>query len=290
MTLFDLFVEYKTVLGGIFIGCATITGVSLNIAFSRRLQRQTERENYASFSSALASELTDNADNLIDLYFQISHPSSKSSRITGYKQFNTLAYEELLQEIGRLGPVLSFMVVDVYGEILKHKALFQAMSNDEIIENRDELLPDIQVLLVKAITSSIVMYLYADYMSGHKWLYAIRPQRFLWVEKTLDTFFHYVGKTDCDLEFILQEDDQDVPFLKRFKAPEKRKRIKHFFAALETVFDQFHRVDSWQAQIILRGLSYETHNMLTEFLDLSPDEYYVLSEKSYAEIIHNITK
>lgn len=288
----DLLQEYKTVLGGLFIGIATIIGVVMNASYTRRVERQTKYEADASFSSAIASELSDNADNLMDLYFQISCPKKKkkSSKITGYKQLNTLAYEGLMEQIGNLGPTLSFMVVDVYGDVLKIGTQLHDLSDDEIYDAREELQPDIQAVLVKAITGSIALYLYADYMSGKKWMNAIKPQRLLWIEQTLDMFFHYVGKTDTDIDFITQEDDQDVPFLKRFKDPEKRRYIKAIFKTINHTHDQFHRVQAWQAQIMLRSLSYKLHNMLTMFLDQSPPEYYILSERCYDEIVQKISR
>ncbi len=290
MEFIDLLQEYKTVLGGIFIGTATITGVVINAAYNRHVERKTKLEGDASFCSAIASELIDNADNLMDLYFQISCPQQKkkTSKIIGYKQFNTLAYESLLEQIGKLGPALSFMAVDVYGDIIKLGTRLNELNDDAIYDARDELQPDIQAVLVKAITGSVVLYLYADYMSGKKWMDAIKPQRLLWIEKTLDMFFHYVGKTDTDLEFIAQEDDQDVPFLKRFTNPEKRRYIKNFFKTIDRTHDKFHHVAPWQAQIMLRSLSYQLYNMLTMFLDHSPPEYYLLSERTYADIVRKI--
>ncbi len=292
MDFVDVLQEYKTVLGGVFIGVATIVGVVMNAAYTRRVERQAKREDNASFSSAIASELIDNADNLMDLYFQISCPqkTQKSLKITGYKQFNTLAYESLLEHIGKLGPTLSFMVVDVYGDVMKIKTRLNTLTDDEIYGCKDELQPDIQDVLVKAVTGSVMLYLYADYMSGRKWMDAIKPQRLLWIEKTLDMFFDYVGKTDTDLDFISQEDDHDVTFLKRFKDPDKRLYIKDFFKTINHTHDRLHHAEAWQAQILLRSLSYKLHNMLTMFLDHSPPEYYILSERSYDEIVKKMSR
>ncbi len=291
MDFLDLLSEYKAVLGGIFIGCATITGVLINAAYNRHLERKNKQEDEANFSSAIASELIDNADNLMDLYFKISCPKNRKSKskIIGYKQFNTLVYESLLEQIGKLGPALSFMAVDVYGDILKIRAELNALSEDEIYEAREDIQGDIQSILVKAITGSVVLYLYADYMSGRRWMDAIKPQRLLWIEKTLDMFFHYVDQAEPDDDFITQDDEQDVPFLKRFKNPEKRRYIKNLFKNIDSMHDKFHHVAPWKAQIMLRSLSYQLHNMLTMFLGKSSPEYYILSERSYGDIVKKIS-
>lgn len=290
MSFLDLLSEYKTVIGGFSIAVATVIAVAMNLSYNRRVERQSKREKNASFGSAIASELVDNADNLMELYFQISSPQGKSSKVTGYKEFSVMAYERLLEQIGALGPALSFMVVDVYGDIRKIKTRLNSMSDEDIFAGQDDILTDVQAALIKTITASVTMYLYADYMSGRQWIALIRDQRILWIERRLDDFFQYVDKTDHDVDFVPLDDESDVPFLKRFKDPEKRKHIKSLFEDINETFAQLHHVEAVHAQIMLRALSYTLKNTLVTFLDLEPYEYDLSAEQGYAEIVQKIVK
>ncbi len=285
MDFYSFLNEYKAVIGTLSIAFATVLAVSMNLAYSRRADMRQKRERDASFGSAIASELVDNADNLMDLYFQISRSTAKSTKITGYKEFSIFAYQGLLEQIGTLGPSLSFMVVDVYGDIVKLKTRLGTMNAEDILADKDDLLPDIQNTLVKVMTCSIMMYFYADYMSGKNWLKAIKRQRVLWVEYMLESFLEYVDKTDHSADFLGIDDGEEITFLKRFTDPEKRKHIKSLFEAIDHSYTRFNHVETWQAQLILRALSYKLSNTLMIFLDLEPSEYSLSSEKEYKRII-----
>ena len=119
MDFLTLLNENKTVLGGIFIGCATITGVTLNIFYSKLLDARLKKEKTASTASALAAELLYNSYSLRQLYLEIYTQKAKKPKVTEYRHIDWQVYEELLLQVGDLGSSLTFMVVDAYGDIKK---------------------------------------------------------------------------------------------------------------------------------------------------------------------------
>lgn len=258
--------EYKGFLGGFSIAVATVCAVLINLNHNRRAELRLKRERNASFSSAIASELIDNAHNLMDLYFQISSTQPGRNKINSYKQFSLLAYEKLLDQIGQIGPELSFMVVDVYGDIRRMKINLDLMTDQEVMDQHDEILPDVQEVLIKTITISVVMYFYADYMSGKDWMRHIMKQRMIWLERTLYDFCMYVDKTDIDLDFLDHEENPTLAFYKRFRDPAKREKMQHLLEDINAALTQMRGEPPWRAQLSLKQLSVQIQKMLQCFL------------------------
>ena len=276
--------EYKGMIGGLSIAMATVFAMLMNLRYVQHTDYKNKRNKDASFSSAIASELMDNAHNLMVLYLQIEKGVS-SRKIIGYKQFSTHVYEHLLGQIGQLGSTLSFMVVDVYGDIKKMKSQLDELTDKQIIKKDDELLPDIQTMLIKTITTSIIMHLYADYKSGNKWMLAIRRHRLLWIERNIDEFFQYLGKTEQDVEFIDNGENNDLIFMRRFTDATKRQQIRELFKVIKNVLLTLGKEDPSKAQLTLRALGYRINNTLTSFLDTEVDTYDLLFEEEYNDYL-----
>ena len=286
MDFITLLSENKTVLGGIFIGCATITGVTLNIFYSKIIDSRLKKEKTASTASALAAELLYNSYSLRQLYLEIAKQTAKKPKVTEYKHIDLQVYQELLINIGELGSSLTFMVVDAYGDIKKVQGRMEVLS-DEGVMNKDKksILKDIKLALVKTLSCSIAMYLYSDYMNGRKWIAKIRDQRVIRIERTLEGFCRFVEKTEYDIDFITSKEEGDLEFRKRFQGKEERRNIKELFASVQNVLNKFSRYNLWQAQLSIRALSYKIQNRLVMFLGIEPDEYDVLSEQEYEKFL-----
>ncbi len=277
--------QYAGLIGMTMIAVATIIAVIINLRYAKKADLKMRRDNSASFSSAIASELIDNSHNLIELYFEISSLKPKSNKITMTKQLDTSSYKTLLAEIGQLGPDLSFIVVDVYSDISKLKTHLSLFNNSEIIANRDDLLPEIQTILVKVISTAIIMYGYADYMSGKKWLRAIIKHRILWLEQTINDFCQYIGETDQKLDFTPVEENDDMIFSHRFKNKKKRDTIQKLLITYERLLYQMPTMNQGQAQRAFRALGYKLNNTFTIFLGLEPKGYARIYEDAYKEFL-----
>lgn len=286
MELINILSEYRTFLGGLIIGSATITGVLLNIRYNRRIEERLKREKGASVASAIASELLYNSHNLTDMYLEIKNQKTKKFRISEYKHIETQVYEELLREIGELGSSLTFMVVDVYGDIKKVKGRMEILSAEgSVQDNKERILLTIQHALVKALSRSIVMFLYADYMTGVEWMKLIKEQRIIRIERTLDGFCSFVEKIDGTMKFVGAEEQGNIEFRKRFSDQTDRQSIKDLFQVVHEVLNQTPKQPVWRAQLTLRALSYKIQNTLLRLLDIEPDEYDVMSEQEYERFV-----
>ena len=286
MSFITLLSENTTVLGGIFIGCATITGVTLNIFYSKLLDSRLKKEKTASTASALAAELLYNSYSLRQLYLEIYKQTAKKPKVTEYRHIDLQVYQELLNNIGDLGSALSYMVVDAYGDIKKVKGRMEVLS-DEGVMNRDKatVLRDIKLAIVKTMSCSIAMYIYSDYMNGRRWIEKIRDQRVIRIERTVEGFCRFVIKTESDIDFITSKEEGDLEFRKRFQDKEERKSIKELFISVKGVLKNFSKYNLWQAQLSIRALTYKIQNTLIIFLDIEPNEYDVLSEQEYEKFL-----
>lgn len=283
MDWIDFLDSYKTVLGGFSIAIATVIAVIMNMHHNTKAALEKRREKSASLASALASELIDNSHVLMDFYFQIEEAKEQKKSVIYYNQINSITYEKLLEQIGELGSDLSFMIVDVYGDIRRLKKRLDVMEENDLLKKGEELIPEIQELLVKAMTSSIVMYFYADYMSGKKWMETIMPMRLLWLERALDEFFSYVGRANFDIDIAEENKKQD--FLKRIKDKKKRELIKNLFYTTRNTMNKLYGEKHWRAQLTLSALSYRLKNTFTLFLDGKPSDYDRLSELQYQDFL-----
>lgn len=285
MEILVLLKQYAGLIGMGLIAVATIVAVIMNLRYLKRAEVKLRRDRSASFSSALASELVDNNHNLIELYFEISSLKPKSNKITMTKQLDTSSYKTLLSEIGQLGPDLAFIVVDVYSDIAKLKTQLSANTNSEIIANRDELLPEIQTILVKVISTAVIMYSYADYMSGKSWMKAITDQRIIWLEQTINDFCQYIGETDQKLDYIPVEKQDNLPFSKRFRSKKKRNSIEDLLTTYRSLLIRMRKMKQGEAQRALRALEYKLNNTFMIFLGIEPTGYARIYEEAYKEFL-----
>lgn len=286
MDILQLLAENKTVLGGIFIGSATITGVALNIIYNKTIDRGLKREKTASTASALAAELLYNSYSLRQLYLEIYLQTAKKPTVTEYRHIDTQVYQEMLVHIGELGSSLSFMIVDSYGYIKKVKGRMELLSDEGVFtQDKDRMLKDIKLALVKTLACSLAMYLYSDYMNGRSWIKQIREQRIIRIERTLEGFCKFVEKTESEMDFITSKEQSGLEFRKRFQDKEYRKSIKELFVSVHNVLQRLPGQNIWRAQLAVRALSYKIQNTLIVFLDMEPDEYDVMSEQEYNKML-----
>ncbi len=289
MDIIGFFGQNTAVLSGIFIGLATITGVSLNIVYSKIIERRTKQERNSSTASALAAELLCNSYHLRDLYLQIYKRPKDKCRMKEYTHIDMQVYKELLVQIGDLGSAITFMVVDTYGDIKKmrsHMDAYDQMNlNDE--EVHQAFLDDIQMALVKALSCSMVLYLYADYMTGRKWLVSIRESRIIRIERTISDYCKFMEKTDESMGFIDSDEQENLEFRRRFKNKEDRDSIKELFATVRSVLRVISKQPEWRVQLTLRALSYTVQNTLVGFSTIEIDEYDLLSEQEYKKFLPN---
>ena len=283
MDILYILENYKAALGAFSIAVATVIAVFINLSHSSRTEHRLKKERNATFSSAIAAELLDNAHNLMELHHEIARKSGKLQRINQFKEFNLQVYQNVLTEIGRLGPALSFMIVDVYGDIQKIKKYLEFSADKEIQQNKEEILLDLQAVLAKVLTGSVVMSFYADYMLGPKWMASITNQRLLWLENTLDTFCQYIDKADALTSIYAYDSEGD--FIDRLKNKEQKAQIIELFALAEKVLHDVPKKRAWKVQLILRAFSYKIQNTLIAFLDIEADAYIVKSETEYKEFL-----
>jgi hypothetical protein len=278
---------YRNPLGAAVIATATITGVVLNILYKRKVEHWLKREKSASVASAIASELLYNSHNLTDIYLEIQHQNTKKYRFHEYKHIETQVYQELLNDIGELGSSLTFMVVDVYGDIKKVKSRMAVLAEDgHVQQNRDFILSTIQHALVKSLARSLIMFLYADYLTGPKFMKSIQDQRLIRIERTLDGFCQFVEKIDGQMDFIGADEQSDIEFRQRFSDTADRQEIKSLFESVHTVLNTIQSGQPlWRVQLSLRALSYKFQNTLSRLMNIEPDEYDVMSEQEYERFI-----
>jgi hypothetical protein len=282
MDLINIIENNKTIIGGLSIAIATVIAVFINLNYSRRSEYRLKQEQNATFSSAIAAELLDNAHNLMAIHYEIAEKGARIQRINQFKEFNLLVYQNLLTEIGRLGPALSFMVVDIYGDIQKIKKYLEYYIQDDVLGNKQEILLDLQAVLAKSLTGSIMMAFYADYMLGPKWMSSTTEQRALWLENTLDDFCSYISRTEIDPVYIA---DPSKEFIECLQDEEQKQKIIHLFTLVEKIQKDIRKKRAWQVQLILRAFSYKLHNTIIGFLDIEPDSYMLKAEKEYKEFL-----
>ncbi len=291
MDIVTFFSQNTAVLSGIFIGLATITGVSLNIVYNKIIEQRTKKERNSSTASALAAELLCNSYHLRDLYLQIYKRPKNACRMKEYTHIDMQVYQELLVQIGDLGSAITFMVVDTYGDIKKMRSHMDAYDNIDLndADTYQTFLDDIQMALVKALSCSMVLYLYADYMTGRKWLESIRESRIIRIERTISDYCKFMEKTDESLGFIDSDEQENLEFRRRFKNKEDRKSIKVLFATVRSVLGVISKQPEWRTQLTLRALSYTVQNTLIGFSTIEIDEYDLLSEQEYKKFLPNIS-
>ncbi len=287
MDLASVFIENKTVLGGIFIGCATITGVTLNIIYNKILDGRSKKERNASTASALAAELLYNSYHLRELYLEIYKNNLQSYRAKKYTHIDIQVYQELLIQIGDLGSAITFMVVDTYGDIKKMKAHMDVYTEDRTCTKDDKqiILKDIEMALVKTLSCSLTLYMYSDYMTGKKWLHSIKESRKIRIERTLNGFCKFIEEIDGNIDFISTQEQENLEFRKRFKTQENRQNMKKLFSAVQDVFKELPSQPEWRAQLTLRAFSYIVQNTLIHFLNAEIDEYDLMSEQEYSRFL-----
>ena len=281
MEIWTFLESNKGLLGGVSIAVATVVSVMINLWYDRRRQAKVHRRNRASFAAAISSELTDNFQHLIEFYIELDQQKSSRSKINTYKHFEFLVYEKLLDQIGDLGPSLSFIVVDVYGDIRKLKVLLDSLNGEEIYEARQSIQEDVQTVLVKALTGANIMLIYADFLNGRTYMKKIYKLRMLWLESCLDQFCQYVAHIDKDMDFVTAEDDIDMEFLKRFPNKEDRHLMRSLLKAVNSSIESIKGKTPAHAQLVLRSLSYKMRNSLTYFLSIEPPEYDLLAEEHF---------
>lgn len=277
--------EYKAVLGGLSIALATIVAVYFNYIAMRRNERRLKAENTASFAAAIASELSDNADNLTDLYFEIENKKINARKIAIYQDFQMKVYEALLTSIGDLGAALSYMVVDVYGDLSKLSLRLEQAKNSEIQDEQEELLHDIKRILSKSLTTSIVILLYSDRLNGRSYVREVHDKRIIWVERMLDKFCVYVSEAEEGFEYIDDGENPSGEFAKRFARKEDRVRIRHLIDVIKRATREANKSKIWRAPLVFRALSYEIHEVLKYFLNIERNVYDQSLQAEYQDYL-----
>ncbi|MEZ5918463.1 MAG: hypothetical protein R3D66_00555 [Alphaproteobacteria bacterium] len=192
-----------------------------------------------------------------------------------------------MNDIGELGSSLTFMVVDVYGDIKKVKGRMEVLAEDgSVRQNQEFILSTIQHALVKSLARSLIMFLYADYLTGPKFMKSIKDQRIIRIERTLDGFCRFVEKIDGQMDFIGADEQSDIEFRHRFSDTADREEIKFLFESVHTVLGTIQSGQPlWRVQLSLRALSYKLQNTLSRLMNIEPDEYDVMSEQEYERFI-----
>jgi hypothetical protein len=279
--------EYKTMLGGLAIALATIIAVYFNYIATRRAERRLKYENTASFAAAIASELADNADNLTDLYFEIENKKLNERKIAVYQDFHVKVYEALLSKIGDLGAALSYMVVDVYGDLNKLSLRLEQARSSDIQTEQDELQYDIKRILSKTLTTSIVILLYSDRLNGRSYVREVHLKRVIWMERLLDKFCTYVSDSQDGFEFIGEGANPNGDFAKRFARKEDREKIRRLIRVVKQAVKECNRNKIWRAPLILRALSYEIHDVLKYFLNIDRSVYDINLQEEYRSYLES---
>ncbi|MDD9912535.1 MAG: hypothetical protein OXR68_03540 [Alphaproteobacteria bacterium] len=272
MDLTLLLTEYKAMLSGLVIGCATITGVTLNILYNKRIEHRLKREKQGSTASALAAELLYNSYHLRDLYLTIHQKKAKYYKATEYRHIDTQVYQELLTQIGELGSAITFMIVDTYGDIKKTKGQMEAIAEgSQKAEKPEFIMADIRMVLVKTLSCSLSLYLYSDYMTGEKWLKNISESRIVRIERALSEFCQFmeqIDKTEKTTSNTLE-----------------RAGISILLETLRKILKVLPKQPTWRAQLTLRAFSYTIQNTLTRFLNIEINEYDLISEQEYSRFL-----
>ncbi len=285
MNFFEFFENYKAFVGAFSIAMATVIAVIINLNHSRRTEHRLKKEKNATFSSAIAAELLDNAHNLMELHLEIARKGAKLQRINQFKSFNFEVYKNVLTEIGRLGPALSFMVVDIYGDLQKINKYLEFTPEKDLKADKHEILHDIQIVLSKTLTGSAVMSFYADYMLGAKWMNSVTNQRILWLENTFDSFCQYVDTAEQAHDFY--RFDENVDFTQRLQNKTHQAKARELFVSVEKILRMIPKKRAWRVQLVLRAFSYKMQRTLLDFLDLETPLYIIKSEKEYREFLPN---
>lgn len=291
MDIFSLLNDNR-LLSGLFIGGATIAGVTLNIIYNKAIEGRSKKDKNGSTASALAAELLYNSYHLRDLYLEIYKNKAKGYRPKNYKHIDIQVYQELLINIGDLGSAITFIVVDTYGGIKKMKANIDVFAEEK---NRnkadlDVILDDIEMALVKTLSCSLTLYMYSDYMTGRKWMRSIRESRIIRIERTLNGFCQFIEKINGNIDFISLDEQEGLEFRKRFKNQENRQNMKKLFLAVQYVFSALPGQSEWRAQLTLRAFSYVVQNTLIRFLNVEIDEYDLMSEQEYSRFLPILKK
>jgi len=273
--------EYKTVMGGLSIALATIIAVYFNYIATREAERRLKAESTASHAAAIAAELTDNADNLTDLYFEIQNKKLNAHKIAEYQEFNVLVYQALLSSIGDLGAALSYMVVDVYGDMNKLSLRLEHAKNSDIQADQDELLFTIKRILSKTITTSIVILLYSDRLNGRSYVKEVHDKRVIWVERMLDKFCTYVSEAEEDIEFMGEGENPNGEFAKRLARKEDREKVRYLIKTIHQAVRQANKNKIWRAPLVFRALAYEIHDVLKYFLNIERSVYDQSLQQEY---------
>lgn len=279
--------SYKTVLGGLSIALATVVAVYLNYIVSKKTARRQRNERVASIAAALASELMDNTDNLIELYNEIEGKNTKRHKVLQHQSFQSLAYEKLLSQIGEVGAPLSFMLVDVYGDLIKLTRTLGVLSIQEIVSEEEDFLILIKEILAKALTTSIVVILYSDFLNGRRYSFEIQSKREVWIEQTLDTFCTYVSESEDEVDLVYTQQTGDGDFAKSFPKKEDRQQIKEVLSAIQKAIKKANKEPAWKAPLIFRALSYKIQMVLTYFLGLENSIYEQVLQEEYSKYLES---
>ena len=281
----DFLSEYKALLGGVSIALATLIAVYFNYLIEKRVARLRKDEKNASYASAVACELSDNTDNLIDLYLEIQGDNTKAYKINQYQSFQMLAYETLLAEIGNLGSALSFMIVDVYGDLKKLSLRLDAAKQSDIQQEEDYFLQPIQETLVKSLTTSVIVQLYSDHLNGRHYAREVYRKREIWIERALDNFCSYVSESDEEMEFIDLDANPNKDFIKRFPRKEDRQKITTLLETIDRTVKIARRQPKWKASLVFRALAYEIQNTLMYFLNMEKNVYDKTLQQEYSQYL-----
>ncbi len=279
--------DYKIALGSLSIASATIIAVYLNYVASLKNGRRLKHENTASFAAAIASELADNADNLTELYFEIENKNLDQRKIAVYQDFHVKVYEALLEQIGNFGSALSYMVVDVYGDLNKLSLYLELARGADIQSEQDELQYQIKRILSKTITTSVIILLYSDRLNGRSYVREIHQKRTLWVERTLYKFCTYVSEAEEGFEFIDQAKNPKGEFAKRLVHKEDRTKIRYLIHTIEKAVKKSNNNKVFRASLILRALSYEIHDVLKYFLKVERNHYDLNLQEEYSSYLED---
>lgn len=280
------FAENRTVMGGAFIAIATVVAVFVNSWLSKASERRAQRQKDASFASVLAAEMADNAHNLVGLYLELERKNTRAHKMDEYTYLAQPAYETLLAQIGQLGPSLSYLVVDTNGDIAKLKRRIENQSYKNLTSDKSALLPEIQAVIAKALSTAIIIAMYADYLNGHRFLKETKSKHMLWIDRLMDEFCRYVAKTQDNIRVIEtppSEEDDEPNF--RFNNDGYTQKLEDLYQQISFAYDKIRRKPAWKTQLLLRALSFQMYNTFMNFLQLIPDDYDLLAEKEYAPLL-----
>lgn len=276
----------KAFLGTFSIAVATLIAVLISSQHSKRVENRQRKRAQASFASAIAAELIDNALGLIQLYLTLDEPKNTfTQQINGQKNFEFTAYDRLLDRIGDLGTSLSYMLLDTYADIRKLHISLRDMDNKELYDEREGVQEHIQSTLVKTLTSAFVVLLYADYLSGAKFVKEVKTKRIVWIERVMDEFCQYVARIDEEVDFTTAEEKANILFSRRFKNPEDVARMRHMFQTIHAALDRCGGKQIWQAQLIFTALALNIQHTLGYFLNITPNDYDIQAARLHEDYL-----